>query len=57
MMQSKMIVNTQSKSYIITMIDFIGREKEKNAIKKTIDNKERSILIYGPRRVGKTTLT
>ncbi len=51
-----MIANIQSKGYFITMIDFIGREKEKNAIRKALDNKERSILIYGPRRVGKTTL-
>lgn len=38
------------------MINFIGREKEKSAIKKALDNKTKCILIYGPRRVGKTTL-
>lgn len=35
---------------------FIGRIKEKNTIKEVLKNKNEHIVIYGNRRVGKTTL-
>ena len=35
---------------------FIGREKELKILKDSIKNREKGVCIYGPRRVGKTTL-
>lgn len=35
---------------------FIGREKELEEIKTTLETKNKHVLVYGARRVGKTTL-
>ena len=35
---------------------FIGREKELKILKNSIKNREKGVCIYGPRRVGETTL-
>lgn len=35
---------------------FAGREKEAESINKTLDNKSSAIMLYGKRKVGKTTL-
>ena len=35
---------------------FVGRKEEINLLKEQYKNKKSSILLYGKRRVGKTTL-
>ena len=35
---------------------FIGREKELSIIKEALSKKSASVMVYGKRKIGKTTL-